>query len=240
VSRKFNRFFNCVNGGLDTPEGELTMVRILGISDIHGNSMALAKAGGMARENQCDLILLCGDISVHHIYHDFYYLLEKTARHAKCMIILTLGNHDTPHPEKYFSKSSSSVVCLVDQSIEYKGLKIYGTPWTKRCGDWNYMLDTEDELAEKFKMIPEDTDILISHGPPFGFGDNTREGRIGSEALTQAIQERPNLKLVVFGHNHGSFGWEGRIGNTVLCNVACHDDDYQFRPEGIKIVDVQV
>jgi len=236
-------------------------MRLICASDTHGSSLALAKIGGMARESNADCILLAGDIVVHSFYNGFVDLLAKMSEHGKCPCICVPGNHDFWRPHKYFDRKAGDghyftstedydVRCLVDSFAFIRTitnplvtagiplLKVWGTPWTKYCGKWNYMLDTEDQLAEKFEQIPMDTDILITHSPPYGFGDYCDAGRIGSEALTQAIQKRPNLKLCVFGHNHDCFGWEGKIGDTVLCNVACHDKMYQFRWEGIKIIDL--
>ena len=222
-------------------------MKIVAASDIHGSSLALAKIGGLARENDCDLILLAGDITVHHLYNDFLYMLEKTAKHGKCPIVLTLGNHDFVEPKKYFPNSESiingdkafttkSVVCLIEQCVEYKNFKIWGSPYTNRFGRWNYMRDVQDMKFD----IPQDCDILVTHSPPFGYGDLTdRSERVGSEALILAIKNTPNLKLCVFGHVHEMLGYECMIGNTTLLNVSCHDVRYNFTDRGIRIVNIQ-
>ena len=227
-------------------------------SDIHGSGLALMKIGGIAREVNADAILLAGDITVHSILNSFVDCLVDISNYAKAPIYLTPGNHDYWKPQKHFDfvidaghfhsqNKWGGVSCLIDSFayLESKDktqkLKIWGTPWSRRYGDWNWMLDTEDALADKFALIPEDTDILICHSPPFGYGDNLREdGRMGSEALTNVIQNRPNLKLVIFGHNHADGGMKYHIGNTMLRNVACHNDKYDFVAEAITVVGINL
>jgi len=209
---------------------------IVAASDLHGSSVALSKVSGTARDIGADVILLAGDITVHHIYNEFILLLHKAAAHAKCPVIFTLGNHDTLQPEKYFPESieyingtkpltRKSVVCLVEQSIEYKGVKFWGSPYTNTFGKWYWMRNPAEMKFE----IPEDTDVAICHSPPFGYGDSVRDAtRVGSEALTLAIQNTPNLELVVFGHVHENGGWRGQLGNTHLCNVSMTKDQNDF------------
>jgi len=237
------------------------MFRLVCAADVHGSGLALMKIGGIARECKADAILLAGDIVVHSVLNSFVDCLVDVSTYAKAPIFLTPGNHDFWKPQKHFTfqfldenggecyvnqNKYDGVNCLIDGSAVIqsktsdKRLKVHGTPWCRRYGEWAWMKSTEDELAERFALIPSDTDILICHSPPFGYGDHLREeGRTGSEALTQAIQARPNLKLVVFGHNHADGRYSGRIGDTVLMNVACHNDKYDFVPEAIQEVIVE-
>ena len=46
-------------------------------------------------------------------------------------------------------------------------------PW---FGNWGYNLQRGEECAAKWREIPHDTDILITHGPPIGHGDRVRNG----------------------------------------------------------------
>ena len=67
-------------------------------------------------------------------------------------------------------------------------------------------------MEEKFKEIPDDVDIIISHDPPYGVGQvdcilqecrNSRETleNLGNIALSNRIKET-NFKLLVCGHIH--------------------------------------
>jgi Icc-related predicted phosphoesterase len=91
-----------------------------------------------------------------------------------------------------------------------KSLKIWGSPWTKWFEGVNpkctaFMLKTEEELAEKWAMIPDDTDILITHSPPYGILDKNVDGyHCGSTSLYKRIKQiRP--KFHFFGHIHEGY-----------------------------------
>jgi hypothetical protein len=45
------------------------------------------------------------------------------------------------------------------------GYKFYGSPYTPAFCEWAFQLNETDAI-EKWKKIPEDTEILITHGPP--------------------------------------------------------------------------
>jgi Icc-related predicted phosphoesterase len=84
--------------------------------------------------------------------------------------------------------------------------------------DWAFNLPRGPELARRWAWIPEDTDILITHGPPLGFGDRVDSGeRVGCEDLLRRVRQlRPKLHL--FGHIHEDGGlWTE--GATTFANV---------------------
>lgn len=105
--------------------------------------------------------------------------------------------------------------------ISYKRknkLKIWGSPWTKTFEGMNpnckaFTCETEEELAEKWKLIPDDIDILVTHGPPYGILDVVRRynctgkstENVGSFSLNSRLSDL-SLKLHVFGHIHEAYG----------------------------------
>ena len=223
-------------------------MRICAAADLHGSSIALSYIGYMAKEHKVDLILIAGDICAGSITRHFVKLLPEISKYSCCPIIITLGNHDLiSNIEKYFPGSAEyiagtkqltkgSVVCLIEQSITFKNLNIWGSPYTNRYGDWSW---TRDVPNMKFE-IPRWTDILLTHSPAFSKGDHVPDGKnIGSEALLLAINNTPNLKLHVFGHAHADGGWEGRIGNTILRNCAMMTENLEINYKGLAIIDVK-
>ena len=217
---------------------ETKKMKILAASDIHCNANVFYDLGETAARSQVDLILLAGDVCGTRKSNDFCRNINDLAKQVCCPVVLTPGNHDFWDPIQEFPTKQISektdVVCLVDESVEYGGIKIYGTPWTQTFYDWNWMKD-EDELHFD---IPLDTDILICHSPPFGYGDEVGMRRIGSKSLTKAIQDHPSLKFVFFGHNHGDRGKQFVINKTVLYNVACLDDDYHWTEDGFVMIEI--
>lgn len=106
------------------------------------------------------------------------------------------------------SELTSNFVYLMDSFVVVEGVKIYGSPWQPEYFDWAFNLPRGGwQLKKKWDMIPQDTDILVTHGPAWGVLDYTRRGdRSGCELLSSRIEFLDNLKVHVFGHIHESYG----------------------------------
>lgn len=115
--------------------------------------------------------------------------------------------------------SQSDVTYLEDSFITIetpefsRPIKFYGSPWQPWFYDWAFNLPRlGTELQEKWNMIPEDTDVLITHSPPNGYGDLVNNWRqpnthVGCECLISRIGEI-NPLVNVFGHIHEGYGVE--------------------------------
>ena len=92
---------------------------------------------------------------------------------------------------------------LLDSMVEIEGKLFYGSPWTPYCGNWAFSPKDYRDLEDYFAKIPEDTNILVTHGPPQGCLD----GRAyGSQALFKNVKRCTKIQLHVFGHIHESYG----------------------------------
>jgi len=122
--------------------------------------------------------------------------------------IFVPGNHDTSlfeGPQNRAVFKEQGIHLLNEDETEIEGVRFFGSPWVPRYGDWAFMTD-RSKLARKWEIIPDDTDVLITHGPPFGVLDATyaHSGQVelaGCRALQKrvfAIQPRLHL----FGHVH--------------------------------------
>jgi predicted phosphohydrolase len=144
--------------------------------------------------------------------------------------VFIAGNHDFVfEKEPRLVPKDLPAVYLQDAGFEWRGLKIWGTPWQPWFFDWAFNL-YEPELERKWALIPVGTHVLLLHGPPRGYGDGVPErGGVrstGSPSLLARIQQvKP--KLAVFGHIHEGRG-EWRVGETVLANVTILDEKYQY------------
>lgn len=173
------------------------------ISDLHGNYPKLE--GG-------DLLIVAGDLTSKDDYQGYFdfnlWMINNSRIYKKCIVIA--GNHDKGLlPGRFNVESLPNIVYLCDSGIEFEGLKIWGSPWTKWFPEVNpkctaFMLKTEEELAEKWARIPNDTDILITHSPPYEIFDETLRGEnVGSKSLEERTFFMTNyLDLHVFGHIH--------------------------------------
>ncbi len=172
------------------------------ISDLHGFYPELS--GG-------DLLIIAGDLTARDKpgeYDDFLWWLNEQQYSKK---ILISGNHDntfqTAEESFFYLIDKMGINYLYDSGTEFEGLHIWGTPWTKTFEGMNpkckaFTCDTEEELDEKWALIPDDTDILISHGPFWGLLDENDEGiACGSRALRDAV-DRVQPRLFICGHIH--------------------------------------
>lgn len=207
------------------------------ISDLHGYYPELE--GG-------DLLIVAGDLTSKdsdNCWNNFYHWLHKQQEIYR-KIILIAGNHDNNICEQYLMIELKTHY-LRDSVTEFEGFKIWGSPWTKTFPGMNpkckaFTVDTEEELEEKWRLIPEDVDILITHSPPFGIFDKSiRKENCGSKTLRNNIlsSERfPKLKLHVFGHIHEE---GGKTLDNSLCkfvNASCVNERYEPVNEPVRII----
>ena len=78
-------------------------------------------------------------------------------------------------------------------------------------------------LLEKWNKIPNDIDILVTHGPPLGYGDLIKgKFRVGCLELLNTIRYRVKPKYHIFGHIHECHGVKSD-GTTTFINAAICD-----------------
>lgn len=189
------------------------------LSDTHGFTPDLPP--GM------DAIIHAGDIAVDRgVDRNYADEIYPWAEEAGVPIYATFGNHDLMWPP---TGAPDNLRFAVDESVTIGGIKFWFSPWSNLFGNWNWMR-TEEGLAERYALIPDDTEVIVSHGPPKGYGDriywDNRYQRVGSQSLLDRIDALPNLKLVVCGHIHEAFG-EYQAGNVRVLNVSHVDDQYR-------------
>ena len=151
--------------------------------------------------------------------------------------ILIAGNHDwvfQNQPEEARAALTQAIY-LEDSGVEINGFHFWGSPWTPIFMNWAFMLDAES-LAQKWQLIPDTTDVLITHGPPHGLGDRVpdqyRTLHVGDESLRSRVSEIAP-KLHVFGHIHEDYGHYA-LNSTRLINASTCNARYQ--PENLPLV----
>lgn len=110
-------------------------------------------------------------------------------------------------------------------------IKIYGSPWQPWFYDWAFNLPKGGPgLMSKWEAIPQDTDILITHGPPQDHldvsGPPYNEGHLGCALLREKVDAQPP-KIHVFGHIHGSYGYKFHNG-THFFNASILNERYDY------------
>lgn len=119
------------------------------------------------------------------------------------------GNHDwlfekNPNLAK---QMLTNATLLIDEAIEIDNIKFYGSPQQPAFCNWAFNVPRGKALKEKWDLIPEDTNVLITHSPPKNILDLCPDGfNAGCEDLLNRIKELNHLKLHVFGHIHFDYG----------------------------------
>jgi Icc-related predicted phosphoesterase len=93
---------------------------------------------------------------------------------------------------------------LENSGTELLGLKFWGSPVQPEFNNWAFNVARGAAIRRYWQMIPESTDVLVTHGPPFGVLDKSLPStpHLGCEELAKAIEQiRPQLNI--FGHIHG-------------------------------------
>lgn len=156
-----------------------------------------------------DLLIHAGDLTHVGTPAEIRAAAEWLGAQDYACVVAVAGNHDFGFQrEPELTRDimwEAGVMYLEDSGHEFQGLKIWGSPWSPTFGSWAFM-GSERELAARWAMIPDDTDILVVHGPPYGHGDRTNRGpRVGSESLRVALA-RVRPLLSVHGHIHEDGG----------------------------------
>lgn len=141
---------------------------------------------------------------------------------------------------------------LCDSGAEFGGFKIWGSPWTLEFEKMNskckaFTVKTDKELSLKWGLMLKDTDILITHSPPFAILDiATKENAMvntGSSSLFEKVSE-VQPKLHVFGHIHEQGGKKimmkrpgiGMENNTTFVNASHLNQLYKPVNQAMRIV----
>lgn len=175
---------------------------------------------------QGDVLLFAGDIcgwseGMTEIEQFGAYLAKQPHAHK----IVIAGNHDWA-----FQRNREAAVAalgdvhyLQDDEVTIDGVKIYGSPWQPEFFNWAFNLPRGPELAKVWAKIPEDTQILVTHGPPYEVLDKTTDNRfVGCRELRKRVAALTELKAHVFGHIHEAYGCE-TVGKTTFYNASICD-----------------
>lgn len=190
-------------------------MKIFCCSDTHGMHEKIE----LPKKGECDVFIFAGDFTARSSLGELeafgkwlYYNIARRFR----KIIMVAGNHDAifqDAPERAeldlfrYLNEKEDIYYLQDSGCTIDGIKFWGSPWTPPFMNWSFMLPPE-EIAKKWAMIPNDTDVLITHGPPFGTLDAVPEGDgyrlCGDKELAKRVFEI-EPKAHIFGHIHEAY-----------------------------------
>ena len=187
-----------------------------------------------------DILIHCGDISSRGYKNEIENFLGwfDGIKGYEYKIFIA-GNHDfgfqdNPKECAKLLQDYPTVTYLEDSSVIVDGIKIYGSPWQPRFHNWAFNVNRGWDIAQKWEKIPQDTDILITHGPLLGILDITNiSERVGCQDLYNKVMEiKP--KVHAFGHIHSSYGMKEIDGMTFI-NASNLGEDYLYQNDPITL-----
>ncbi|KAF2664169.1 Metallo-dependent phosphatase [Microthyrium microscopicum] len=206
--------------------GKTSKLRIVCVSDTHNQTPSLP-AG--------DILIHAGDLTNQGTKAELRKQLDwLQSRKGFVAKILVAGNHDVTLDKEFYSThgvrmhnqnpqdvdeiqdmvtkaDSVTYLCHESKSLEVPvgdhkvTLNIFGSPWSLANGTWAFGYQPSEAEA-LWSEVPLDTDILITHGPPQGICDITKEGQ--SDGCTDLLKtlQRVRPRLHVCGHRHEGRG----------------------------------
>ena len=183
-------------------------MKILHISDTHGFH-------GMFPEDRfqgIDVVVHSGDCSNYRDpYRNSNEVLDFIEWYKNVPVkhkIYVAGNHDTSIERRLVTPghfAEAGIIYLENAGTTIDGVKFWGSPITPTFCDWAFM-KARAKTHAVWQQIPEDTDVLIVHGPPKGVRDLSfdRQGNLEMCGDTSLMKRcwalKDTLKLVCFGH----------------------------------------
>jgi len=214
------------------------MIKITCISDTHGQEKKIKLGGG-------DLLLHAGDFEIR-TQDDFLDRCNWLSAQFYKKKVFVVGNHDfwvqdNLNIAKGIVDHYPSLTMLYNDSVTFEGIKIWGSPYSVMFRNWAFMAK-DSELNKLWGTIPKDTDIIITHTPPYHILDLAEFGNThcGSFTLKEKIKTlKPKLHL--FGHIHEEHG-QYYDGSILYINASQLNSTYglEFKPVDLDYINGEI
>lgn len=181
-----------------------------------------------------DVLIHAGDITMQghpgKVAKFLAWFGEQPHQHK----IFIAGNHDwifeTQSQIAREMVAQWNITYLEDSGCEIGGIKFWGSPVTPEFMSWAFNRNRGANIKKHWDLIPVDTDVLITHGPPGEILDqcvygSKDYGHVGCEDLYQAV-DRITPEFHIFGHIHGSYG-QRMLGGTTYINASVVNEAYK-------------
>lgn len=216
-------------------------MKIIVISDTHNQHNLIPTHYLDNADGSVDMIIHAGDVSSRGTEDEIKAFLNWFSKLPFTNKIFIPGNHDwffekaSKHVIDYTMSKYPDVVLLNDSGIEIEGIKIWGSAITPYFHNWAFNRIGE-AINEHWDKIPLDTNILITHGPIFGYLDMTLEGdRTGCEYLRAKLPEFTDLKIHTCGHIHEAYGYHEFMDGQLFLNASVLNRRYEMQNKPITM-----
>ncbi|XZF13737.1 metallophosphatase domain-containing protein [Chitinophagaceae bacterium MMS25-I14] len=206
-------------------------MKIVAISDTHGKHKKVLLPEG-------DMLIHAGDISGKGRQWEIVEFLKWFARQPHPHKIFIAGNHDFFFEQAPWKEIKplipDNVHYLKDNGITIEGMNIWGSPITPWFYDWAFNRQPGADIQKHWNLIPQNTDILITHGPVYNILDRTTSDKnAGCPDLLEKVMEiQPQMHIT--GHIHEAYGCE-YINGTRFINASILDEHYLVKNAPVVI-----
>jgi len=216
------------------------MFKCTAISDTHCQGRNLDLGSG-------DFLFHAGDLSTMGSLVQLKSEIEWLAAQDFKHIVFIAGNHDW-----LFETDSGLAKTLIpkhihyleDSYVELEGYKIWGSPYSLFFQKWAFNKHRGPDIKRHWDWIPDDTEILLVHGPAYGYGDIVKgywddgggkspwilkwvpDKRVGCHDLLDRVKQIKPLYLIS-GHIHVDHGVIEKDGTTFV-NAAVVDKNQRI------------
>lgn len=199
-------------------------MRIVFLSDTHTHHHECSVPEG-------DMVVHAGDFSYRGQADEVAGFFDWFACLPHQYKVFVAGNHDfmaERAPALFRSMLPGNLIYLEDSGIDIEGIRIWGSPIQPWFFDWAFNRQRGPEIRKHWDLIPADTDLLITHGPPYGILDRVvRDGKLVgcADLLEKVLAVQPRVH--VFGHIHEAYGQLEQAG-TLFLNASVLDEHYRL------------
>ena len=178
---------------------------ILHLSDTHSQHRRITQLP------DADILVHSGDFTMNGSEQEAIDFMNWFCDLPYSHKIFICGNHDACLYGAQIDGLDKNVHYLCNSGVTIHGVRFYGVPM--------FMEDCiSDRQTRNYAAIPADTDVLITHCPPYGILDFDDGINYGSTELLARVEEiKPRLHL--FGHIHKQHGVK-KDGLTILNSMA--------------------
>lgn len=206
------------------------MLKLVIVSDTHTQGRSLVVPDG-------DVLIHCGDLTYRGTSVELVGELNWFTSLPHKWKLLIAGNHDFGFQDHWRKQQLVNefpqLIYLENSGVDIDGIKFWGSPVQPWFHDWAFQKQRGDELREHWSKIPDVLDVLITHGPPSGFGDfNLRDERFGDvDLLERVLVVKPQIHC--YGHAHHGYGEYFHDGVHFINAASCNED---YRPVNPPVV----
>ncbi|KAM3536431.1 hypothetical protein MY4038_000266 [Beauveria bassiana] len=254
-------------------------IRFLVLSDTHDNAFP-----DLASLPAVDVVIHCGDLTMIGGMSNYRRALEFLAACPAEVKLVIPGNHDVSLDAKWWEENLDSddeqdepvrarALCTSDDYTrrgvrlldegghkvtlqDGRAFTVYASQYTPGFGGYAFGYDPDEDRFNGEKRIPEEIDIVMTHGPPQlpslaspvgtsgpayrldlgGEHDNSdgKKQHLGCSRLWEAIA-RVRPKMHCFGHIHEGYGVQRATFYTNTTMVAVTDVDAAEREDLLYI-----